>query len=149
PIPLSVKIVLIGDRTLYYLLAQADPEFGELFKVAIDFEDRIERDGDNLPLYARLLGTIVKRESLRPLDASAVARAIEHSSRLAGANEKLPAHISTLADLLRESDYWAHQAGRRVVTRADVQHAIDARVYRADRIKVQSLEQITEGTILI
>jgi len=149
PIPLSVKVVLIGDRMLYYLLAQADPDFSELFKVAIDFEDRIERDGDNLPLYARLLGTIVKQESMRPLDATAVARVVEHASRLAGDNEKLTAHIRSIADLLREADYWAHQAGRDTVTRADVQQAIDAKRYRADRIQVDSLEQITQGTVLI
>jgi lon-related putative ATP-dependent protease len=149
PIPLSVKVVLIGDRMLYYLLAQADPDFSELFKVAIDFEDRIERDGDNLSLYAQLLGTIVKQESMRPLDAPAVARVVEHASRLAGDNEKLTAHIRSIADLLREADYWAHQAGRDTVTRADVQQAIDAKLHRADRIQVDSLEQITQGTVLI
>jgi lon-related putative ATP-dependent protease len=149
PIPLSVKVTLIGDRMLYYLLSQADPEFNELFKVAIDFAERFDRDDENSKLYARMLGTIARNESLRPLDAGAVARAIEHSSRLADDSEKLTAHIRSLADLLREADYWSHKNGHTIIGAADVQRAIDAKEHRVDRIRDESLEYITRGTILI
>ena len=83
PIPLEVKVVLLGERHLYYLLSQLDPEFPELFKVAADFEEEIERTAEGEQLYARLLGTFARREGLRPLDPGAVARAIEQASRRA------------------------------------------------------------------
>jgi lon-related putative ATP-dependent protease len=149
PIPLDVKVVLIGDAMIYYLLAQADPDFPELFKVAIDFEDRMPRDDKTSQLYARLLGTMARDEKLRPLDCPAVARVLEHSARLAGDSERLTAHMRTLADLLREADYWAGHEHRDTVTAADVQKAIDARVRRVDRVRELSLEQITRGTVLI
>ncbi len=79
PIPLEVKVVLIGDRTLYYMLAQLDPDFPDLFKVAVDFEERVDRSDENALLYARMLGAMIRRENLRPLDAEAAARVIERA----------------------------------------------------------------------
>jgi lon-related putative ATP-dependent protease len=149
PIPLRVKVVLIGDRRLYYLLAAADPEFDELFKIAADFEDDLERDDALVEKYAGMIAAIAKKVEVRPLDRSAVARVIEHSSREAGDNRKLSARVGTVTDLLHESSHLAGLAERSVVTAADVQNAIDLRIKRADRIRTGSLEQIERGTILI
>jgi predicted ATP-dependent protease len=149
PIPLRVKVVLIGDRRLYYLLAAADPEFDELFKIAADFEDDLERDDASVEKYAGMIGAIAKKVEVRPLDRSAVARVIEHSSREAGDNRKLSARVGTVTDLLHESSHLAGLAKRSVVSAADVQSAIDLRIKRADRIRTRSLEQIERGTILI
>ena len=149
PIPLRVKVVLIGDRRLYYLLAAADPEFDELFKIAADFEDDLERDDASVEKYAGMIGAIAKKVEVRPLDRSAVARVIEHSSREAGDNRKLSARVGTVTDLLHESSHLAGLAKRSVVSAVDVQGAIDLRVKRADRIRTRSLEQIERGTILI
>jgi len=149
PIPLRVKVVLIGDRRLYYLLAAADPEFDELFKIAADFEDDLERDDASVEKYAGMIGAIAKKVEVRPLDRSAVARVIEHSSREAGDNRKLSARVGTVTDLLHESSHLAGLAKRSVVSAADVQGAIDLRIKRADRIRTRSLEQIERGTILI
>ncbi len=149
PIPLDAKVVLIGNRMLYYLLAQYDPEFGELFKVAADFEDDVERNADNDLLYARLIGTLVRREKLRPFDRSAVARVIEHSARRAEDASKLSTHMQSLADLVREADYWALQGEREVVERADVEHAIEAQIRRADRLRDRSHEAILRGILHI
>ncbi len=149
PIPLRVKVVLIGDRRLYYLLAAADPEFDELFKIAADFEDDLERDDASVEKYAGMIGAIAKKVEVRPLDRSAVARVIEHSSREAGDNRKLSARVGTVTDLLHESSHLAGLAKRSVVSAADVQSAIDLRIKRADRIRTRSLEQIELGTILI
>lgn len=88
PIPLVVKVVLFGDRLLYYLLQAYDPEFNELFKVAADFEEVIDRSIEVQQLYARLIATLVRKESLLPYDRDAVARVIEHSSRLVSDSEK-------------------------------------------------------------
>jgi predicted ATP-dependent protease len=84
PVPLHVKVALFGDRMWYYLLWQLDPDFAELFRVEADFEDQMDRNGENQRLYARLISTLARKEELRPLDRGAVARAIERSARLVG-----------------------------------------------------------------
>jgi len=149
PIPLDAKVILIGNRLLYYLLTQYDPEFGELFKVAADFEDEVERNVDNDLLYARLVGTLARREKLRPFDRGAVARVIEHSARRAEDAHKLSTHIQSLADLVREADYWAAQEKREAVARADVERAIAAQIRRADRLRERSHEAILRGILHI
>lgn len=105
PIPLDVKVILVGERLLYYLLYRLDPEFPELFKVAADFEDEMERNAENDLLYARLIATITRQEGLRSFDRGAVARVIEHGARLSGDAERLSTHLRSVADLLREADY--------------------------------------------
>ncbi|MEJ2593042.1 MAG: ATP-binding protein, partial [Candidatus Thiodiazotropha sp.] len=149
PIPLDVKVVLLGDRHVYYLLEAYDPEFSELFKVAVDFDDRLERDADNEQRYARLIATLARQKSLRPLDRLAVARVIDHSLRLADDNERLSSHMRSLADLLQEADYWAGENRRDTTTREDVQQAIDAQIHRADRIRERLQEEVQRGTLLI
>ena len=149
PIPLNVKVILLGERMLYYTLYQADPDFGELFKVAADFEDQMDRTSDNHLLYARMIGTIARQEGIRPLDRAAVARVIEQSARLAGDADKLSTHVHSVADLLREADYWAGEAQHPVIDATDVQHAIDAQIRRLDRVRERIQEEIQRGTILI
>ena len=149
PIPLDAKVILIGNRLLYYLLTQYDPEFGELFKVTADFEDEVERSADNDLLYARLVGTLARRDKLRPFDRGAVARVIEHSARRAEDAEKLSTHMESLADLVREADYWAGQDAREVVARGDVERAIAAQIRRADRLRERSHEAILRGILHI
>lgn len=149
PIPLNVKVVLLGERLLYYLLCAHDPDFDELFKVVVDFEDEMVRDPANNLLYARLIGSLARKEQLRHFDRGAVARVIEQSARLAGDAERLSMHMQSVADLLREADYWAGQANRDVVTAADVQQAIDAQLHRAGRLRERMLEVTLRGTVLI
>jgi lon-related putative ATP-dependent protease len=149
PIPLDVKVVLIGNRVLYYLLHQLDPDFAELFKVGADFSEELDQGPENNLLYARMIATIARREDLRPFDKKAVARIIEHSARLAGDAHKLSTHLLSIADLLRESDYWAQVAGNGAVTANDVQRAIDAQIHRADRLRQRIHEQIEQGTIMV
>jgi lon-related putative ATP-dependent protease len=149
PIPLDVKVVLLGERLLYYTLSQLDPDFAELFKVAADFEDQMDRTSDTHLLYARMIATIVRQEGLRPFDRQAVARVIEQSARIAGDAERLSTHVRSIADLLREADYWAGEAQHGVVSAANVQRAIDAQIYRSDRVRERIQEEIQRGTILI
>jgi len=149
PIPLNVKVVIVGERILYYLLCTLDSEFSELFKVAADFEEQMERNSETDLLYAQMIGTIARREGLLAFERGAVGRVIERSSRLAGDSEKLLIHRRTLADLLQESDYWAREAGRSLVQAEDVQRAIDAQIHRADRVRERLLEEVLHGTVLI
>jgi len=149
PVPLDVKVVLVGERLLYYLLYQYDPDFGELFKVEADFNEEMARTPENNLLYARLIATIARKEGLRPFDRAAVAQVIEHSARIAGDAEKLSVHLLGITDLLREADYYADTNGNGVVTAADVQRAIAAQIRRADRLRERVQEGIQRGTILI
>ena len=149
PIPLNAKVVLLGERLLYYLLYHYDPDFSELFKVAADFEDTMLRTEENDLLYARLIAMLARNEGLLPLDRTACARVIEQGARMAADAEKLSVRLRDITDLLREADYWARQAGRSVVIRDDVQRALDAKTYRSDRLRERLQEEIHRGTLLI
>ena len=148
PIPLEVQVVLLAEPWLYYNLAASDPDIEDLFKVAAEFEDEMDRE--DLPLdYARLLGTLVSSDHLRPFNAAAVARVIEHSSRLVNDTQKLSTHMDSIMSLLREAEYYAGLTERHVVVREDVQQAIDAKLSRQGRARDQVLESILRGIILI
>jgi lon-related putative ATP-dependent protease len=149
PIPIDLKVILVGDRHLYYLLKAYDPEFGELFKVAADFSEDFKRSKTNDQLYSRLVATLQQREKLRDIDVGGVARVIEFGSRRAEDGEKLSLHMGSLNDLLRESDFWAEKRGSDLIEREDVQAAIDAQVRRIDQLRERLHEQITEGTLKI
>lgn len=149
PIPLDVKVVLFGERWIYYLLHAYDPDFTELFKVAADFEDRFDRSVENDQLFARLIATMAREKKLAPFDCHAVARVVEHSARLAGDARKLSANVRAVSDLLCEADYWARQAGRNRATAADVEAAIEAARKRTDRLRERVNEEILRGTVLI
>jgi len=149
PIPINLKIVLLGDRILYYLLLEYDPDFAELFKIAADFEEEIERSFENDMLYAKMIATVGKKENLLPYDAKAIARIIEYSSRRANDARKLTTHMLSIVDLMRESDQWCREVGDSVVTDNHVQRAIDAQVRRLDRLRDKIQEEIHSGTILI
>ncbi|PKM44301.1 MAG: ATP-dependent protease [Gammaproteobacteria bacterium HGW-Gammaproteobacteria-1] len=148
-IPLDVKVVIIGDRMTYYLLHEYDPDFAELFKVAADFEGRLPRTDDNKQIYAQLIATLSRKEKLRPFDRGAVARVIEHGSRLVEDTEHLTTHMRSIADVLREADYWAGEAGHEVVGAVDIEQAIDHQIHRSSRVREHLQDEIRRGTIMI
>ena len=148
-IPLDVKVVLFGERAVYYALHAYDPDFSRLFKVSVDFEDEIERDGENVQRFAHVLATLQRREKLLPLDRTAVARLVEHSSRMTGDSRKLSSNIQAMSDLLAEADHRARGLGARQVSAGEVQHAVDAQLQRADRVRNRMHESILRGTVMI
>ncbi|MDH5765358.1 MAG: AAA family ATPase [Gammaproteobacteria bacterium] len=149
PIPLKVKVILLGDRLTYYMLHEMEPDFPELFKVEADFDEEMPRDDDNTLLYARLIASRARKHQLRDLEAGAVARLIEFSSRLANNAENLSTRLRTIDDLLIETQYWAMQSDHQYITLEDVQHAIDAQFERTDRIQKLIQQDIQRGTLLI
>jgi lon-related putative ATP-dependent protease len=149
PVALDVKTVIVGERTIYYLLAQLDPEFARLFKVAADFNEQFERSDAHNQLYARLVASLVRKEKLRPFDRSGVARVLEFASRQAGDSEKFSTDIESLQDLLREADHWAAKEHRETVGSEQVQHAVDAQAGRLDRVRERIQDEIRRGTIAI
>jgi predicted ATP-dependent protease len=149
PIPINVKVILIGERILYYLLHHYDPEFQELFKVNADFEDDIPRNNENIQLYARMIGTIATRHNLLPFTSEAVARIIEQSSREVSHTLKFSTHLTTLSDLLKEGDYWARQNNHSTIEKSDIEKVLETRIQRLNRIQRKLYERIDEGTIMI
>ncbi|MBQ8347545.1 MAG: AAA family ATPase [Alphaproteobacteria bacterium] len=149
-IPLNVKVVLLGEPELYYMLAENDPDFMELFKVEANFFPYMEKTQENISKYARLIATQARRNKLRPLQKDAVARLIEHASRLAEDSQKLTAHIASISDLIREANYCAMTDGKSpVITRGHVDQAIISKIKRSDRIQERMTEQIKRGSVLI
>ena len=149
PIPLDVKVALVGDRELYYMLSSLDPDFDELFKVMADFETAMDRTEVNQKAYADVVARLVKSSGLRPFDRKAVGRVVEQASRMVEDNEKLSIRMRAIENLLKESDYWAGEQRHKVVTRKDVQQAIDAQIHRADRIHERMREAILRDTVFI
>jgi lon-related putative ATP-dependent protease len=147
PIPLNLKVILFGEPLIYYLLSVYDPDFHDLFKVAADFDYSVSRD--NTHDYARLLATIARQENLKPLSQNAVARVIEHSSRMVGDAEKLFTHLRSIKDLLTEANYWAEDNEHQHITNSDVQQAIDHKIHRQDKVREKIYENIQRGTVLI
>ena len=149
PIPLAVKVILFGDRQLYYLLMQADPDFSRIFKVQADFDETIDRNERNYRDYARLIASIVAMHGVRHVDASGVARLIEQASRIADDNAKLSIEIGKIADIVREADFWAAEAGRSIITRTDVSQAIEEQIQRADRVRDKTQESFEREIMLL
>ncbi|MGD0642099.1 MAG: ATP-binding protein, partial [Roseiarcus sp.] len=149
PIPLRVKVVLFGDRLLYFLLSAYDPDLGEHFKILADFEDDLARSPESEAIFARLVGSLARRDGLKPLDGPASARVIEHAARLADHSGKLSLRVNDLREALIEADFCAGEAKRDLVARADVDRALQARVRRASRIRDRTQEAILERVALI
>lgn len=147
PIPLDLKVVLLGDRHLYYLLYEMDPEFAGLFKIVADFEEHMPRTADNDLMFARMMASTIETEKLLQMDRSAVARVIEHSARSIEDSYKFSLHLGDMTDLLRESSFLAGQADAKVVSRDHVQHAINLREHRLDRLRGQIHDQIDRQVI--
>jgi lon-related putative ATP-dependent protease len=149
PIPLDLKVVLVGNRQFYYLLKQYDPEFGLLFKVAADFSEELPRKEENELLYARLIATLQRQEALRAIDREAVSLIIEQSAREAWSADKLSLHMSSLLDLLRSADHFAEKEGVVTIRNQDIQAAVDTRRHRSSQIEEQLQEEILKGTLQI
>jgi lon-related putative ATP-dependent protease len=147
PVPLDVKVVLLGDRMLYYLLSEADPDFNELFKVAADFADEMVRNGETEQLYAQLVAQIARSCELRPLDRAAVARVLDHAARLVSDAERMTTNIQAVVDLLQEADHFAGEAGSAMIKVEHVEEAIDARIFRNNRVANLLQEEVLRETI--
>lgn len=147
--PLNVKVILLGDRFLYYTLHSTDPEFCELFKVAADFEDTVTRSAQSMAAFAGLVATLARKHELKPVTRPAVQRLIEHASRVIEDKEQLSAHMRTVTDILCEADYLSGKALRENIDQIDVEAALDARFRRDDRVRSRTIDSIRRGTVLI
>jgi lon-related putative ATP-dependent protease len=149
PIPLDVKVILIGNPEIYYLLYNLDEEFRELFKVKADFDSRMERSEENIRKYAAFVATKARGENLLPFDPSGVGKVVEFGSRLAGDQKKLSSKFSDISNLIRESHYWAAKERTPVVSGVHVEKAIEEKIYRHRRVEDRMREVMVEGTLIV
>jgi len=149
PIPLDIKVVVIGEPLFYYLLSQFDSEFKELFKVKADFDSRMDKSEANLKDYAAVICRICNEESLRHLESNGLAKIIEHSSRLAGDQEKLSTLFADIADMLREANFWAGEDNAPLIEARHVEKAVEQKIYRSSLIQQRINEMINKGMIII
>lgn len=149
PIPLDVRVVLVGDRLLHSLMSEVDPDFDQFFHVAAEFGDDTDRSPDALALFARLVATICDREKLRPVTRDGVAALINAATRAAEDQEKLSLRMSAIWDILREADHIAAQIPADLITAAQIEAATLAAETRGNRPRDQIQEMIARGTILI
>ncbi len=149
PIPLNVKVILIGDPYLYQQLYILDMEFDELFKVKVDFDTTMNRTEENVQQYAAFICTLRQKENLKHLDGSALAKLVEHSSRLAEDQQKLSTRFAEIADVVREANFYATQENSNFVTGIHVKKAIEEKIYRSTLIQEKIQEMIKRGILLI
>ena len=147
--PLDVKVILVGNPYLYYLLYNLDEEYRELFKVKADFDSRMGRTEGNINKYASFVTTLCREEKLLPFDRAGVAKVVEFGSRLAEHQNKLSSRFSDIADILREASYWASKSNSNIVSDGHVYKAMDERIFRTNRIEERLREMILEGTIIV
>jgi lon-related putative ATP-dependent protease len=149
PIPLNLKVILLGDPSLYYLLYYYEPDFQELFKVKAEFGTRMDRTPENIEKYTAFFCTLCEKEQLLHLDGSAVAKLVEHGSRLAEDQTKLATRFSELADVVREACYYARKEGKAYAAEAHVRRTIEERFYRSNMIQERINELIVRGMFVI
>jgi len=149
PIPLDVKIVLVGDRYVYHLLKEYDPEFSLYFKVNADFSDSMDRSPEAVALYARVIATLARREKARALSAGGVARVIDQCARDAEDSRKLSLHLGDLVDLILQADFWAAREDIALIEARHVEQAIAQRRFRNNRYQELLAEQIHKGVMLL
>ena len=149
PIPIDVKVIMMGHQVIYHELYALDEDFRKIFKIKADFDSEMTRDAQAFKNYAAFVSSRCQDEGLLHFDPSGVARVVEYGAWLVDDQQKLSARFSDVADIVREASYWANNAGRKVVSSEHVQRAIEEKCYRSNLIEEKIRNLITEGTILV
>ena len=148
-IPLQLKVVIIGSRQLYYALQDHDPDFQEMFRVLVDFDEDIPLQEESLEQFAQLMKTRTSEEGMAPLTASAVARVATYSARLAEHQGRLSARIGDLFQLVSEADFIRNLAGDAVTDAGHIERALKAKETRTGRVSARIIDDMLAGIILI
>jgi predicted ATP-dependent protease len=149
PMPIKVKVVLIGDAMLYQLLSMYDEDFWEIFKVKADFDFEIEKTKDNMLAYAAFLCGCCEECEARHFDPSGVAKVIEYSVRIVADQERLSTRFAQVKDWIEEANYWALQDKAKFISASHVQKAMDERLFRHNLLDERIRDMINRGTIMI
>ncbi len=149
PIKCDVKVVLIGDAYIYYLLYRMDEDFKKIFKVKAEFDSEMKKDNQTIKEYIAFMNKISQEDDLTPLDKSGIAAVVEYGTRLSGRQKKISTRFHIIADVLREASYWAKKANKKMVSREHVEQSIEERFERVSLIEDKIQEYIEDGIIMI
>ncbi len=145
----DVKVVMIGDAYIYNLLYFMDDDFKKIFKIKAEFDSEMTKNPEVIGDYVRFIKKISDEDKLLPFEREGLAAVMEYGTRVAGRQRKISTRFNVIADVVRESDFWARKEGRSVVGRVDVEKAVHERFERVSLIEDKIQEMIEEGTILI
>ncbi|TDQ38432.1 Lon protease family protein [Thiopseudomonas denitrificans] len=148
-IPLQVKVIVIGSRDLYYALQELDPDFQDMFRVLVDFEEDLPLEQDSLLQFAQLVRNRTSEEGMAPLTRCAVQRLARYSMRLSEHQERLSAHLSELFQVVSEADFLRGKHQDQWTDASHVEQAINARMRRTGRVSRRILDDMLDGVILI
>lgn len=149
PIPLDLKVILIGDYETYSLLYNYDEDFSKLFKVIADFDMEMEKDDENLIKMARFIASHCKKEDLNHFDKQAVCKVLEYSSRLAESKNKLSSQFNQIVEIIYEADYWSKKRNAQIVMSVDVNKALDKKIFRNNKYEEKILEMFEDEDYLL
>ena len=149
PIPVNVKVLMVGPPILYHLLQAYEEDFSKLFKVKADFDTEVERSERQDRQYARFIAKLCREEGLPHFGADAVAEIIRQGLRFADRHDRLSLRFSQVSDLIREAGYWARKESHSFVTRADVDAAVTHKRHRSNLVEHWIQDEIKEGTLMV
>ncbi len=149
PIPLDLKVILIGNANIYQTLLAMDSDFRKLFKIKVEFEESAEINKDNVNKLARIIYSFCEAEELPHLDKEAMARLVEYASRLAGSHSKVSTRFNDLMQVVAEAATWAKMSKSKVVTAKFVDKALAERIERVKKYDERYLEMIKQNSLLI
>ncbi len=149
PIPIDVKVIMIGNPLIYHLLLHYDEDFTKLFRVKADFDTEIDNNKDNVMQYALFVRTMCEDNELKPFSKEAVAKIAEYGARLAGNQNKLSIQLGQISNIVKEASYWAAVDGKEVVSAEYVEKAINEKIYRSNRVEMKIRELILDGTLIV
>jgi lon-related putative ATP-dependent protease len=149
PIPLSIKIILIGDPYVYQILYVYDEDFHKFFKIKAQFDSRMHKTDDHIQKFCEMLAAFCKEQKLLPLHKTGMARLVEYAQELAGHQKKLTLQLKEVQDVVKEANYWARTNTHGIIFGSDVEKAINEQTYRADLPEEKLQEFIDEGMLFI
>lgn len=149
PIPLDLKVLLIGDANIYYTLLSLDPDFRKLFKIKVEFEDDAPRNEENINRLSKFVYSFCDKEELLHLDKEAMAKVVEFASKLTDDKERLSTRFNDIGEIVGEASTWAKLAKEKVVSKDFVQKALDERIDRVKKYDERYLDMIKKDTLLI
>ena len=149
PIPLNIKVLLVGNSNIYHTLLSMDDDFRKLFKIKVEFEEDAPKTVENIERLSNFVRSFCTQEKLLDLDKEAMAKVVEITSNLAGDKERLSTQFSEIGEVIGEASAWAKKDRQKIITKAYIQKALDERIERIKKYDTRYLQMIKEESLLI